>query len=40
MTQSELGNKLHFELTIEGQLVDPENYYGKQVSELKLESSN
>lgn len=37
---SELGNRLHFELTIEGQLVDPENYYGKQVSELKLEASN
>ena len=31
---SDLGNHLHFELTIGGQLVDPENYYGKKESEL------
>lgn len=31
---SSLGNRLHFELTIGGELVDPENYFGKKVSEL------
>lgn len=31
---SDLGNHLHFELTIGGQLVDPENYYGKKETEL------
>ncbi len=31
---SNLGNRLHFELSIGGELVDPENYFGKKVSEL------
>lgn len=31
---SDLGNHLHFELTIGGQIVDPENYYGKKETEL------
>lgn len=31
---SELGNHLHFELSLNGQLVDPEDYYGKKISEL------
>ncbi|MBE6146709.1 MAG: M23 family metallopeptidase [Firmicutes bacterium] len=30
----ELNNHLHFELSIKGQLVDPENYYGKKLSEV------
>lgn len=31
---SELGNHLHFELSLNGQFVDPEDYYGKKISEL------
>ena len=30
----ELQNHLHFELTVNGQLVDPENYFGKKLSEI------
>ena len=30
----ELNNHLHFELSIKGQLVDPENYYGKKLTEI------
>jgi len=36
---SDLGNHLHFELTIDGQIVDPENYYGKNEKELKTETN-
>lgn len=35
---SDLGNHLHFELTIGGKTVDPENYYGKKEEELKEEN--
>ena len=31
----ELGNHLHFELSIKGQLVNPENFFGKKLSELE-----
>lgn len=31
----ELNNHLHFELTVKGQLVDPENYFGKKLSEIE-----
>lgn len=31
---STLGNRLHFELSIGGSLVDPENYYGQKISAL------
>lgn len=31
---SDLGNHLHFELTLGGQIVNPENYYGKKETEL------
>ncbi len=30
----ELNNHLHFELTIKGQIVNPENYYGKKLAEI------
>lgn len=32
--EKDLGNHLHFELIINGELVNPENYYDKNVSEL------
>ena len=31
---SEIGNHLHFELSISNKLVDPEQYYGKKVGEF------
>ena len=30
----ELNNHLHFELTINGEIVDPENYLGKKLNEI------
>ncbi len=31
---SELGNHLHFELYVNGEVVDPEEYYNKKINEL------
>lgn len=30
----DLGNHIHFELTVKGELVDPENYLGKKLTEI------
>lgn len=31
---TELGNHLHFEMIYNGQVVNPENYYGKQIDQI------
>jgi len=30
----DLGNHIHFELTVKGEIVDPENYLGKKLTEI------